>query len=227
MKYMDRKNTPLKWHTFLKIVLPIILAYHVYQQANTIVDLFNQNGVIAKNLYVAGYSLSHMGILFWPICGSLLIEIVQDIFLVYACIGLWKWEIYGCKSLLVAMNIEVVMNIVNAILLIRMPAYFLYMSGGMTIGNGYQMILQNVLLAAFIMTAIFYFVLFGLSYMYYKKRIQLFDSYYVQPQIIQEHTDNQQTIDALPTTQTRFCPTCGTQITEDDAKFCPNCGEKL
>lgn len=228
MKYIDRKNTPIKWHTFLKYVLPIVFVYTFYNTASSIVALFHENSYIAVNLQLAGYSLNQMGVLFWPIIGSLFFDLAQTILLLYACIGLWKWEIYGCKCLLIVLNMRCVLGIVYAVLLSRVPAFMLYLSSGMHIGGTYQAIWQNLLIASFIISAILYFILFGLHFAYYRKRIALFDPYYMQPQYTFVQTD------AIPNSmqetnapQPRFCPNCGVQITEDDAKFCPNCGEKL
>ncbi len=228
MKYIDRKNTPIKWHTFLKYVLPIVFVYTFYHTASSIIALFNENSYIAINLQLAGYSLNQMGVLFWPIIGSLLFELMEIILLLYACIGLWKWEIYGCKCLLIALNMECVSSIVYAVLLSRVPAFMLYMSSGMRIGGAYQTIWQNLLFASFIISAIIYFILFGLHFVYYRKRIALFDPYYMQPQYTSVQPDIfPSSMQEASASQIRFCQNCGAQITEEDAKFCPNCGEKL
>ena len=107
MKYYDRKNTPLKWNWFLKITLPFLFISSLFHIVSVFQQLFGlKTGNLNDFLASAGYSVNHMGPLFWPVIFHSLMSCLSAGIVFYACVGLWKWKEYGPKAVCLRFVVE-------------------------------------------------------------------------------------------------------------------------
>jgi rubrerythrin len=184
MVYTDRENTPLKWNWFLKITLPISFVQTAYSLITTISSLFflNSDG-LSSSISGTGYSMSNMGIFFWPVIINVIYSIVMSIVLLYASIGLWRWESCGPKAVILNYILSVIDSIYLFILISSNPTFIsLFFDTSSMSGYLSQSSMNSIYLGSVLLTGLFELTLLICNIIYYRKRKPLFDEYYVQPQ---------------------------------------------
>ena len=124
MKYYDRKNTPLKWNWVLKITLPFLLISSLVHIVSVFQQLFGlKTGNLNDFLASAGYSVNHMGPLFWPVIFHSLMSCLSAVIVFYACVGLWKWKEYGPKAVCLRFVVEFIESLIVMIYMMKNPSY--------------------------------------------------------------------------------------------------------
>ena len=229
MKYYDRKNTPLKWNWVLKITLPLLLLSSLFHIVSVFQQLFGlKNGNINDFLASAGYSMKNMGPLFWPVIFHTLMSCVSAVIVFYACVGLWKWKSYGPKAVILRFIVAFFESLIVMIYIGASDVFF-------------QNLAFNICIAMYVALIIYSFIQAALNFVYYRKRMPLFDLYYVQPQSdttyaapqMIEPASQMEVTQVLPAESTNaqfepyYCTECGEKITDPNITFCPNCGKKL
>ena len=240
MKYYDRKNTPLKWNWVLKITLPLMLLSSLFHIISVFQQLFGlKTGNINDFLASAGYSMNHMGPLFWPVIFHVLMSCLSAVIVFYACVGLWKWKSYGPKAVCLRFIVEFFESLVVMIYMVKHPSYILFSVDASDVF--FQNLAFNICIATYVALIIYSFIQAALNFVYYRKRMPLFDLYYVQPQSDTtyaapqtiEPTSQMEDTQVLPTESINaqfepyYCTECGEKITDPNITFCPNCGKKL
>lgn len=240
MKYYDRKNTPLKWNWVLKITLPLLLLSSLFHIISVFQQLFGlKNGNINDFLASAGYSMKNMGPLFWPVIFHTLMSCVSAVIVFYACVGLWKWKSYGPKAVILRFIVAFFESLIVMIYMMKHPSYILFSIGASDVFV--QNLAYNITIATFVGIVIYSFIQAALNFVYYRKRMPLFDLYYVQPQSDTtyaapqtiEPASQMEDTQVLPAESTNaqfepyYCTECGEKITDPNITFCPNCGKKL
>ncbi len=221
MKYTDRTNTPLKWNWFLKITLPISFLRTAYSLITTISALFflDSSNELSSSLSGAGYSMSNMGIFFWPIIINVVFLIVSSITLLYASIGLWRWESCGPKAVIINYLISMVETIYLIVLVGMDPVFMnlvfdtssIQMSNYLT-----QSSIYSIYMGSLMLSGLFDLTLLICNAIYYHKRKPLFDENYVQTTTSQGY-DAMSIISQGPNADLNDMPVPQEQTAEDEA----------
>lgn len=187
MKYNDRKNTPLKWHWFLKIVLPLILLYEGSVFVEMILELFDvRDSTISLSMITVmkamGYSIHDMGGFFWPVLGDLLFHLIIVLFFLFAVWGLWTWKKYGPRLVSLIFFVNFLKHVWEFYCVMTLTDLVNVLTSEFAKNTNFSgEMLTNIVIAYCIFLCVSMFVLFLLNVIYYHKRKILFDEYYVQP----------------------------------------------
>lgn len=214
MKYTDRRNSKMKWNTFLKIVIPVFTIYQIVNFYVMIADVFQlplvfgSIGPISSWMQAKGASLENMGVYFIPVVTILMNGLISTICSIYAWIGLWRWKISGP----IAIVISNVVLVLSASILLYYAMHGIYYSTIPTEATHAIMVVNIVVYASTILMSVLLAIFEGI---YYYKRRLLFSSYYQQPSDLPLHKEQM------------VCPNCGYMIKDSTSQYCPNCGQKL
>ena len=125
------------------------------------------------------------------------------------------------------------------IYMMKNPSYILFSVD--TSDAFFQNLAYNICIAMYVAMIICSFIQAALNFVYYRKRMALFDLYYVQPQSDTAYSTSQNVESSSKMEDTQvlsteitneqfepyYCTECGEKITDPNITFCPNCGKKL
>ena len=125
------------------------------------------------------------------------------------------------------------------IYMMKNPSYILFSVD--TSDAFFQNLAYNICIAMYVAMIIYSFIQAALNFVYYRKRMALFDLYYVQPQSDTAYSTSQNVESSSQMEDTQvlsteitneqfepyYCTECGEKITDPNITFCPNCGKKL
>lgn len=182
-KYIDRKETPLKWNSFLKY---IGIPFAIVIQAAGLYSLFSE--VFALNLPLAGKQLTYIinilginqedtGNYFWGILAYAGYTIVYFILTVYAWIGLLKWQRYGYRLLLLTYLLAFCRYVFLCYFL-STKLFMVLIYGYAYISSANAQVLKTICIVVIVFGTIIVLLKLLLSGIYYHKRRSLFDVYY-------------------------------------------------
>ena len=123
--------------------------------------------------------------------------------------------------------------------MMKNPSYILFSVD--TSDAFFQNLAYNICIAMYVAMIIYSFIQAALNFVYYRKRMALFDLYYVQPQSDTAYSTSQNVESSSKMEDTQvlsteitneqfepyYCTECGEKITDPNITFCPNCGKKL
>ena len=123
--------------------------------------------------------------------------------------------------------------------MMKNPSYILFSVD--TSDAFFQNLAFNICIAMYVAMIIYSFIQAALNFVYYRKRMPLFDLYYVQPQSDTAYSTSQNVESSSKMEDTQvlsteitneqfepyYCTECGEKITDQNITFCPNCGKKL
>ena len=123
--------------------------------------------------------------------------------------------------------------------MMKNPSYILFSVD--TSDAFFQNLAFNICIAMYVAMIIYSFIQAALNFVYYRKRMPLFDLYYVQPQSDTAYSTSQNVESSSKMEDTQvlsteitneqfepyYCTECGEKITDPNITFCPNCGKKL
>ena len=103
MTYTDRKNTPLKWHRFVQI---LILPLMILTSGFVLVSMFTElTGLplrlphfFTPMLAKMGSDIYSLGSMFWPVAGTFLAVFVIFLLAVCTWVGFFSWRMYSLIS---------------------------------------------------------------------------------------------------------------------------------
>ncbi|MCR4950269.1 MAG: zinc ribbon domain-containing protein [Solobacterium sp.] len=238
MKYTDRKNTPLKWHRFVQI---LILPLMILSSGFVLVSMFAElTGLPLRLPHFFAPLLAHMGAdiyslgsMFWPVAGTFLAVFVIFLLSVCAWVGFFSWRVYSLVSWILLL-----------ILLLAAAGFGFYAVNTWGIKMGIAAVYLQVFLGLHevsegwltglrIVTVIglaLQIIYTVLNIVYYIRRRKLFSA--------GEEEDDEPVIPHEPVKEVRpapaaapaaaqpagwKCPKCGTVNT---SRFCETCGER-